>query len=269
MSVSAQNSRATPAPSGLYHLQGYLVLKKKLRLAQTAAIDGFERAHLEVARGTPQEASEYCKKDGDFDEFGSLPPPPGPKVSAFEALREWVKEQPTPPTMRCVWETFPSLAGRYRSAILECIEIFGNKPELVSGELREWQQELDSSVQGSACDRRITFVVDEEGNKGKSWLTSHWLTEYDGAQFMSVGKRDDLAFSVKVESKLFVFDVPRGSMEFLQYGILEQLKNRVVFSPKYMSVTKILHQVPHVVVFCNEHPDMTKLSEDRYNIIEI
>jgi hypothetical protein len=254
--------------SGTPHLQGYFILRQKRRLAQIKALPGLSRAHLEVARGSPKQASDYCKKDGAFSEFGVLPAGPG-NASSFEALREWVKAQDPAPTLTDVWEVFPSLAGRYPRAVSDCISRFGKRPELVVGALRPWQLGLDGTVNEEADDRKVIFVVDEEGNKGKSWLTRYWLTKREGTQFMSIGKRDDLAFAVNVTSDLFVFDIPRGHMEFVQYGIFEMLKNRVVFSTKYQSTTKILLKTPHVVVFCNEEPDMTKLTEDRYEILNL
>lgn len=254
--------------SGTPHLQGFAIFKKKTRLTQIKNLYGFERCHLEVARGTAHQAATYCKKDGDFDEYGKLPAGPG-NASSFEALRDWVSAQETCPTYRDIWETFPSLAGRYKGACMECIELFGKRPQLVEGELREWQSGVDELVSGVADDRRVIFVVDPEGNSGKSWLCRYWMSHRNSTQFLSVGKRDDLAYSVNTDTDLFVFDIPRGSMEYLQYGIFEQLKNRVVYSPKYTSMTKILNQTPHVVVFCNEEPDMDKLTADRYHIINI
>lgn len=254
--------------SGTPHLQGYLVLETKLRLAQVKNINGFERCHLEVARGTAVQASTYCKKDGDFDEYGTLPTSVG-QAATFEQFRDWVKDQEECPTLRDVWETFPSLAARYKNAVLDCINIFGRRPSLVDGPLRLWQHRVDAIVNEEPNDRQIVFVVDPDGNSGKSWLCRYWLSKRDDAQFLSIGKRDDLAYSIRPGSGLFVFDIPRGSMEYLQYGILEQLKNRVVYSPKYSSTTKILDNTPHVVVFCNEEPDMTKLTQDRYKIITI
>lgn len=253
--------------NGTPHLQGYFWLRDKKRLASIKRLPGFGRCHLEVARGTHKQASDYCKKDGDFLEFGEALGTGN--ASSFEALREWVRGQDVAPTEEDVWEVFPALAGRYPGAVSRCIELFGKRPQLVDGPLRDWQSGLNNRVNGDADDRSIIFVVDPEGNSGKSWLTRYWITERDGTQFMSVGKRDDLAYSVNVQSDLFVFDIPRGSMEFLQYGILEQLKNRLVYSPKYSSVTKVLKRTPHVVVFCNEEPDMTKLTADRYHIINI
>ena len=52
----------------------------------------------------------------------------------------------------------------------------------------------------------------------------------------------------------------------MQYTILEQLKARMVFSPKDNSRTMILRSKVPVVVFCNEEPDFNKMTEGRYNI---
>lgn len=50
------------------HLQGFVQLKKKLRMAQVKALIG-GRAHLEVARGHPRFASDYCRiRTRDFNQ---------------------------------------------------------------------------------------------------------------------------------------------------------------------------------------------------------
>jgi len=46
--------------SGTPHLQGYVQLKKKLRLPQLRQLIG-ARGHYEIARGHPRMASEYCR----------------------------------------------------------------------------------------------------------------------------------------------------------------------------------------------------------------
>lgn len=57
--------------SGTPHLQIYFCLKNRNRL--TALKKLLPRAHLEVTRGTPKEASDYCKKEGEFYEKGQVP----------------------------------------------------------------------------------------------------------------------------------------------------------------------------------------------------
>jgi hypothetical protein len=54
------------------HLQGYVAWDNPRSLdAFKTAIS--QKLHLEKTRGTPQQASDYCKKDGKFEEFGELP----------------------------------------------------------------------------------------------------------------------------------------------------------------------------------------------------
>lgn len=54
------------------HLQGFCTLKKKMSL--TAIKNALSKSpHFEAAKGTSQQASEYCKKENDFNEFGDVP----------------------------------------------------------------------------------------------------------------------------------------------------------------------------------------------------
>lgn len=61
--------------SGTPHLQGFIRFKNPLSLRRVK--DLLPRAHLEIQRGTPYQASIYCKKDGDYEEYGETPKKPG------------------------------------------------------------------------------------------------------------------------------------------------------------------------------------------------
>lgn len=56
---------------GTPHLQGYSYFKQPQTLKKMK--EYLPRAHFEPARGTPQQAADYCKKEGSFMEFGTLP----------------------------------------------------------------------------------------------------------------------------------------------------------------------------------------------------
>lgn len=56
--------------SGTDHLQGYAELRERCRMSKIKIL--MPRAHIEPRRGTAKQASEYCKKDNNFVEIGTL-----------------------------------------------------------------------------------------------------------------------------------------------------------------------------------------------------
>jgi hypothetical protein len=186
------------------------------------------------------------------------------KRSDIDKFKTWVGEQTTRPSERIIAREFPGLFLRY-PRLTGLLEHLLPHPDIQSGEFREWQSVLDSKLKAPPNDRTVEFIIDPEGAQGKSWFVRYYVSKYpDQTQFLSVGKRDDLAFAIDESKSIFLFDVPRGQLEFFQYSVLEKLKDQLVFSSKYASRIKVIPQPVHVVVFTNEHPDRSKMTPDRY-----
>jgi len=256
--------REVAPTTGTPHLQGFVRFNARLRFAAVRAL--LPQCHLTSARGTPEQNRTYCIKDGDFDEWGTCPTLNPGRRSDFERYVEWLGTLESEPTERELMEQWPALYGRYRSSLRRMAAELCPRPQLRDGELRPWQAALLDELREPADDRTVRFFVDSDGGFGKSWFCGYAFSKLDGVQILGPGKRDDLAHAVDVRSRVFLFNIPRGNAEYLNYGLLEMLKDRMVLSPKYESTMKILHNVPHVVVFMNEEPDMTKMSADRYNV---
>ena len=137
--------------------------------------------------------------------------------------------------------------------------------------LRDWQNQLHAVLTDNCTDdRSILFYVDPEGNTGKSWFCRYMLDNYpERVQMLGVGRVTDIAYMVDPEMDIFLIDCERSASEFLQYRVLEQMKNRLVTSTKYTAQMKVIRKTPHVVVFMNEEPDMNALSADRYIVERI
>lgn len=250
--------------TGTPHLQGFIIFASPKRLSAAKAFVG-RRCHLEITKGTSEQASAYCKKESDYQEFGILPQSHG-KRSDFDEFKKWVLEQTKKPSPQLVAQEYPNIFIKY-SRCMEWIDLIYPQPKLVSGSPRNHQQHLLDKLNETPDDRTIFFVVDETGNTGKSWFTKYMLTNFsDITQRLSIGKRDDLLYAIDESKSVFLFDVPRSQSEFLQYSVFESLKDGIIFSTKYRSRSKQIGPC-HVVVFMNEQPDQTKLSADRYEVI--
>lgn len=257
---------------GTPHLQGYVEFANYTSLAVLKQVLGTNRLHAEIARGTPKQASEYCKKEHDFDEYGSISAQG--KRNDWEEYKEFVLSLGRVPTKReivahntTLWARFPHACQEIAALVLPPPAFV---PEGTNPRLGFQTRVIGRMESPTPNPRTIDFIVDQEGNSGKSWICQYALTNHpDAVQVLSVGKRDDVTYVLDTNKRIFLFDVPRGQMQFFRYEVLEMLKNRIIHSNKYQATVKTLANVPYVAVFSNEHPDMQAISADRYNIIEV
>lgn len=100
--------------SGTRHLQGYIELPRKLRLSSVKRILG-RRAHVESRLGTSKQAADYCKKDGDFLEFGDISIPAQGRRSDLSKVSEALK---LGKRAADICEEFPETFIRYHKGII-------------------------------------------------------------------------------------------------------------------------------------------------------
>lgn len=74
--------------AGTPHLQGYIEFEKPIRLNAVKVLMGTDAVHLELRKAKAYQAADYCKKDGDFHEYGTVPLPPAEKV---DSKKRWLK----------------------------------------------------------------------------------------------------------------------------------------------------------------------------------
>lgn len=188
-----------------------------------------ERVHWEKAKGNIKENYNYCSKDGDFVQKNMLTKQDEIKIKLLDRYKD------------VVW--------------------------------KDWQQDLLSLILGSPDDRTINWVYDFEGNSGKSFLKKYIALTTEC--LVCDGKKNDVLNQLKTvcidnnkDIKIILLDVPRHNKDFINYGLLEQLKDGHVYSGKYEGGEIYLDKI-HVVVFSNDEPDYSKFSKDRWNVISI
>jgi len=248
--------------AGTHHLQGYcqFTTRKSFKQAQEALNKYFAGCHLEKAKGSPDQNRAYCtKEDSRVEgpwEFGSISKP-----GKRNDLKEFCDALPL--TDEEIFDRFPEILARYpnfvRTAKRRCRRL-----EPVRYEPRgEWQLDLVSYCYAPSDPRKVRWYTDETGGSGKSYFCRHFGVGY----VVTGGKHADIYYAYNQEPYVF-FDWPRCAEESFPYGVVESFKNGYFLSTKYESAP-VYFQPPIVIVFSNFTPDMTKLSLDRWDIINI
>lgn len=257
------------------HLQGFIQLKHPTTRGGVQRIlcsDELRRRtiHLEQRVGTPEQAANYCKKEGDFDEYGRIA---SMKQGSRNDLTEFVEtvRNEGPLTRAQMLKRFPLVLAKYPRFVEIVFSEYEEIPDIPNHPLRGWQAEMGEQLKRNPDPRKIYFVVDPVGNAGKSWFADYWTSHHPRCLIMHPAKHGDMALVLKQtrpKPRVVFIDCPREKLDFFSYTFLEDLKNGRVFSTKYES-TMITMKVPHVIVLMNQDPDGNKLSGDRYAIVRV
>lgn len=253
------------------HIQGYISFEGRKGLAGVKKLVG-DRAHVEVARGSPKQNRDYCTKpetrvEGSMEEYGELPSSSG-KRNDLEDFKEAVKEGLT---KRQALEEFSEVVAKYPRFVSNYIDSQPRKLQIQDHELKPWQADLEEKLSHPPDDRSIMFVVNPSGNQGKTWFTKWYLNKNPSTtQILTPGRKPDMAHAIADDIRVLFVNISRSydaeTVKYL-YSFLEDVKDGCVFSPKYESGMKYLSPV-HVVVMMNHEPTMC-LTSDRYHIIRI
>lgn len=139
---------------------------------------------------------------------------------------------------------------------------------------KDWQKLVLSILELPPSPRKIYWFWEPTGNVGKTFLCKYLCIKYDA--ILASGKKDDIFNQVNSwintnENKspfLVLLDIPRSNHGVISYGAIEACKNGLLYSGKYEG-GKCIFDHPHVIIFANEEPNHSEMSEDRFVIYKI
>lgn len=136
------------------------------------------------------------------------------------------------------------------------------KDPLKDKKLYKWQKKVIKIIKREPDDRTIHWFWGE-GNNGKTALAKHICMNYDACYVNGAGK-DIKYFIANLNNvpKIVIFGIPRAT-DSISYSALEEVKDGIIFSPKYESCMK-MYNPPHIIVLANFEPDREMLSPDRW-----
>jgi ribosomal protein L32 len=255
--------------TGTPHLQGYVVLKQDQRMSAMKKLN--PRAHWKIADGSTEQNFVYCSKDGDYKEVGTKPLADKARARIageankrrFDDYRQSVISGASKIELA---ELYGDITAKYPRYADHLRMIYAGSDCVKIDNPHAWQKAIMDIVDGPVHDRKVMWVVDREGGKGKTHLAKHFVSQ-KGAIYFTGGKVSDCLYAWLGQSPV-IFDFSRDQSERIQYGLIEQIKNGLVFSHKFESQMKSF-KAPHVVCFSNFMPDQSKLSADRWHIMDL
>lgn len=154
---------------GTPHAQGYTIFKKNQRLSAVKKL--LPRAHWEVRKGSHEQASDYCKKDGDFMEDGT---PPMSKKRQGECEKERWSEAVKRAKLGEIDDIDPDIQLRFYRTLKDMKRDYMTKPADVDGTCGVWIYGESGSGKSRLARDDYPDAYDKPANK---WWDGYQLEE--------------------------------------------------------------------------------------------
>lgn len=157
------------------------------------------------------------------------------------------------------------------------------KDPLEGIELYPWQKRLIEELKEAPHDRLIHWIVDFEGNSGKTSLAKHLCIQFPSSMIYLSGNASNCKYGLTTflykkekgkmkrnsnDLKVVIFGITRSQENYVSYQALEEIKDGIFFNTKYESLM-VVYNIPHVIVLANFEPEYEKLSKDRWKITKL
>ena len=217
--------------TGTPHLQGYLELTSKKTIRGLKKLIGVSTVHLEIAKGSLEQNQTYCKKDGQWKEFGS-PMKQGSR-SDLDSIKDEIK----------AGATEAEVAEKYFSRWVVYRRSFSAYRELQLGK-RDWKTIVVLLV-GPTGVGKTRFVFDQCMDRDiYVWGGDRWFDGYCGQEIALI---DDFEGS-GLEYKFLLRLLDRYPMQVPIKG------GFVNWAPKKVYITS------------NELPDVWRWNPPQYDV---
>lgn len=147
---------------------------------------------------------------------------------------------------------------------------FVENPTIIN-DLKDWQKMLLNIMSVEPDDRSVLWIYDKDGKNGKTAF-GKYCQQHKLANYLKGGKEGDMAY--KLINKKVCRDViidyvkNKDNPNLVCYNFIENLKDGIIDSNKYESGWKFI-TTPHVVVFSNVLPNLSKMSADRWKLFTL
>lgn len=223
------------------HLQCRISLVKKIRQSGLIKLlaEDFKGAHVSPT-------SQGCTKDFNYVLKGKA------KAGPYTDKDPEEEEEPHNPAVEdAAWQPRP-----FQAKIEKMVKDFIDSPEA-----DKWK------------DRKVHWIIDQQGGAGKSWLRSR-LSYKKLATWIPVMEGDKLLNFIHSTYRgelCFIIDIPRSQPDKhlkAMCAAMESLKDGMLWDWRHKGKRKQIVP-PMIVVFANQGPPTSFLTADRWNVIHL